>query len=201
MTDRDGVFAGDNPFDIARRWLAEAEKTEPNDPNAMALATVDPDGMPNVRILLLKEIEDAAFVFYTNFGSVKSQELAHNAKAAFNIHWKSLRRQIRVRGLVTRETGAKADVYYASRPLRSRIGAWASHQSQPLESRAILEQRVEDLSESLGANPPRPDFWGGFRLTPLEIEFWCDGANRLHDRFLWRRASQQDSWTIDRLYP
>jgi pyridoxamine 5'-phosphate oxidase len=201
MTDRDGIFAGDNPFDIARRWLAEAEKTEPNDPNAVALASVDPDGMPNVRVVLLKDIEDEAFVFYTNFGSAKARELMQSGKAAFNIHWKSLRRQIRVRGTVTKEDDAKADAYYEIRPLLSRIGAWASKQSQPLAGRSILEERVSRLSETLGDDPDRPEFWGGFRIVPLEIEFWCDRPNRLHDRFLWKRTLPEDDWNIQRLYP
>ncbi len=201
MSDRDGIFAGDNPFEIARRWLSEAEKTEVNDPNAMALATVDTDGMPNVRIVLLKDIEDDAFVLYTNFGSAKSQELLQSGKAAFVLHWKSLRRQIRVRGIVTRDNPETADAYYATRPLRSRIGAWASKQSQPLPDRSVLEERVARLSETLGDNPARPEFWGGFRIMPQEIEFWCEGPNRLHDRFRWVRQSPEGDWDICRLYP
>ena len=201
MSDRDGIFAGDNPFEIARRWLSEAEKTEVNDPNAMALATVDTDGMPNVRIVLLKDIEDDAFVLYTNFGSAKSRELLQSGKAAFVLHWKSLRRQIRVRGIVTRDNPEMADAYYATRPLRSRIGAWASKQSQPLPDRSVLEERVARLSETLGDNPARPEFWGGFRIMPQEIEFWCEGPNRLHDRFRWVRQSPEGDWDICRLYP
>jgi len=127
MSDRDGIFKGDDPFALARRWLEEAEKTEANDPNAIALATVDADGLPNVRMVLLKEIEDDAFVFYTNYESVKAAEIEGAGKAAFVMHWKSLRRQVRVRGTVTREDGPKADEYYASRSLKSRLGAWASH--------------------------------------------------------------------------
>ena len=201
MSDRDGIFAGDNPFEIARSWLSEAEKTEVNDPNAMALATVDADGLPNVRIVLLKSIEDDAFVLYTNFGSAKSQELLQSGKAAFVLHWKSLRRQIRVRGSVTRDNHETADAYYATRPLRSRIGAWASKQSQPLSDRSVLEQRMERFSETLGDNPARPEFWGGFRISPQEIEFWCEGPNRLHDRFQWKRATPEGDWNISRLYP
>lgn len=199
--DRKGIFAGDNPFQIARRWLSEAEMAEPNDPNAMALATVDADGMPNVRIVLLKDIEEDAFVFYTNFGSAKSRELLQGGKAAFVLHWKSLRRQIRVRGVVTQEDAAKADAYYASRPLLSRIGAWASKQSQPLAERSVLEERVARFSESLGDDPARPEFWGGFRIVPREIEFWCEGPARLHDRFSWQRKTPEDDWNIARLYP
>lgn len=201
MSDRDGIFAGDNPFEITRRWLAEAEKTEPSDANAMALATVDADGMPNVRIVLLKGIEDDAFVTYTNFGSAKSQELLQSGKAAFVIHWKSLRRQIRVRGTVSREDSEMADAYYASRPLLSRIGAWASKQSRPLSARSVLVERVEHFSESLGDDPARPEFWGGFRIVPQEIEFWCEGPNRLHDRFRWTRQEPEGDWNISRLYP
>ncbi len=198
---RKGIFAGDDPFEIARRWLAEAEKTEPNDPNAMALATVDADGMPDVRMVLLKAIEAGSFVFYTNYGSAKARQLDAAGKAAFVIHWKSLRRQIRVRGLVTREDGPEADAYFASRSLQSRLGAWASRQSQPLASRAALMAQVARLGAELGPNPPRPPFWGGYRLTPLQIEFWADGAFRLHDRFLWQREVVEREWKVDRLNP
>lgn len=201
MSDRNGIFAGDNPFEIARSWLSEAEKTEPSDANAIALATVDVDGMPNVRIVLLKGIEDGAFVVYTNLGSAKSQELLQSGKAAFVIHWKSLRRQIRVRGTVTQEDPAKADAYYSSRPLLSRIGAWASKQSQPLAERGLLEGRVARFSETLGDDPARPGFWGGFRIVPQEMEFWCEGPNRLHDRFRWVRKTPEGDWSISRLYP
>ena len=199
--DRTGIFAGDDPFAIARRWLAEAEGTEPNDPNAIALATVDPDGLPNVRMVLLKEIEDAAFVFYTNYGSAKGQEIAASGKAAFVMHWKSLRRQIRVRGSVTREEGPQADAYYASRSLQSRLGAWASRQSQPLDSRLSLMADVAKITATKGTNPPRPPFWGGFRIAPVEIEFWADGAFRLHDRFRWTAAGAGHAWDVQRLNP
>lgn len=201
MTDRSGVFEGDNPFEIARQWLADAEKVEASDANAMSLATVDEDGMPNVRILLLKDIEDDSFVFYTNLGSVKSHELTASGKAAFVLHWKSLGRQIRVRGIVSQVDDDAADAYFASRPLGSRVGAWASKQSQPLDSREVLEEEVSKFAERLGSNPARPDFWGGFRLVPQEIEFWSDGASRLHDRFLWRREDATTPWEIVRLYP
>lgn len=201
MTDRTGIFAGDDPFELARQWLAEAEKTEPNDPNAIALATVDETGMPNARMVLLKEIEDDAFVFYTNYGSAKAQEIEATGKAAFVMHWKSLRRQVRARGFVTREEGEQADAYYASRSLKSRLGAWASRQSQPLASRAALMAEVARATARLGPNPPRPPFWGGYRLRPIEIEFWADGPFRLHDRFRWSRASLEAPWTIQRLNP
>lgn len=201
MTDRTGIFAGDNPFVIAQSWLAEAERSEPNDPNAIALSTVDATGMPNVRMVLLKEIEADAFVFYTNYTSAKGQEIEAAGRAAFVMHWKSLRRQIRVRGLVSREEGPQADAYYTSRSLQSRLGAWASHQSQPLASRGALMAEVAKVTVTQGPMPKRPPFWGGFRITPVEIEFWADGAFRLHDRFRWTRASQTDAWQVQRLNP
>ncbi|SFM24921.1 Pyridoxamine 5'-phosphate oxidase [Shimia aestuarii] len=201
MSDRTGIFAGDDPFVIARAWLDEAEKSEVNDPNAIALSTVDKDGLPNARMVLLKDIEDAAFVFYTNYGSAKAQEIEAAGKAAFVMHWKSLRRQIRVRGVVTREDGPQADSYYASRSLKSRLGAWASNQSQPLGSRTELMAEVAKVTARHGPNPKRPPFWGGFRITPLEIEFWADGAFRLHDRFRWRRETSENAWEIHRLNP
>ncbi|MGX9350570.1 pyridoxamine 5'-phosphate oxidase [Shimia sp. W99] len=201
MSDRTGIFAGDDPFVIARAWLNEAEKSEVNDPNAIALSTVDKDGLPNARMVLLKDIEDAAFVFYTNYGSAKAQEIEAAGKAAFVMHWKSLRRQIRVRGVVTREDGPQADSYYASRSLKSRLGAWASNQSQPLGSRTELMAEVAKVTARHGPNPKRPPFWGGFRITPLEIEFWADGAFRLHDRFRWRRETPENAWEIHRLNP
>lgn len=201
MADRQGIFAGDDPFAIARRWLAEAEKTEINDPNAMALASVDADGLPNVRMVLLKEIEDGAFVFYTNYTSAKAREIDGTGKAAFVMHWKSLRRQIRVRGSVTREEGPQADAYYASRSLKSRLGAWASRQSAPLESRVALMAEVAKMTARHGTAPLRPPFWGGYRLVPVEIEFWADGDFRLHDRFRWSRTGVSSPWRIDRLNP
>lgn len=201
MTDRSGIFAGDDPFVIARRWLVEAEAVEPNDPNAIALATVDASGMPNVRMVLLKEIEAAAFVFYTNYHSAKAREAEAAGKAAFVMHWKSLRRQIRVRGTVTREEGPQADEYYHSRSLKSRLGAWASQQSQPLTSRGKLMAEVALITAQKGTNPERPPFWGGFRILPTEIEFWADGAFRLHDRFKWSRKGGSQGWDVTRLYP
>lgn len=220
MSDRSGIFAGDDPFVIARRWLAEAEQTEPNDPNAIALATVDAAGLPDVRMVLLKEIEGAgaggAFVFYTNYESAKAAEIEATGMAAFVLHWKSLRRQIRVRGHVTRVEPELADAYYQSRALQSRIGAWASQQSRPLPSRGALLAEVTRLGFVHGLNPRRPDHWGGYRIRPVQIEFWADGAFRLHDRFRWNRsdysneynklseASQevvQSLWDVDRLSP
>ena len=201
MSDRTGIFAGDDPFALARAWLSEAEGTEPNDPNAIALATVDADGMPNVRMVLLKEIEANAFVFYTNYESRKAQEIGATGKAAFVLHWKSLRRQIRVRGLVTKEDGVQADDYYASRSLKSRIGAWASRQSQPLASRGALMAEVAKQTALHGTSPERPPFWGGFRIAPLEMEFWADGDFRLHDRFRWTRVESAAAWNTYRLSP
>ncbi|WP_134678863.1 pyridoxamine 5'-phosphate oxidase [Paracoccus ravus] len=189
MSDRTGIFAGDDPFAIARAWLAEAEKSEPNDANAIALATVDATGMPDVRMVLLKEIEgagqDGAFVFYTNFESAKGSQIEATGVASFVMHWKSLRRQIRVRGHVTRVEGALADAYYNSRALQSRIGAWASRQSRPLDSRATLMAEAARQGLNLGLRPARPPYWGGYRIRPVQIEFWADGAFRLHDRFQW----------------
>lgn len=203
--DRTGIFAGSDPFSLARAWLRDAEASELNDPNAIALATVDAAGMPNVRMVLLKEIEAGAFVFYTNYESAKAREIdaagQGEGRAAFVMHWKSLRRQIRVRGTVTREEGPQADAYYRSRSLPSRLGAWASRQSAPLASRAALLLEVARVTATRGIDPARPPFWGGYRLTPLEIEFWADGTHRLHDRFRWTRATPSDPWEITRLSP
>ncbi len=201
MTDRTGIFAGDDPFAIAQAWLSEAERTEPNDPNAIALATVDASGLPNARMVLLKEIEAQGFVFYTNYESSKAEELDGAGRAAFVMHWKSLRRQLRVRGLVERVEGPQADTYYASRSLQSRLGAWASRQSRPLDSRGSLLAEVAKVTARLGTNPPRPPFWGGYRLRPLELEFWADGPFRLHDRFRWTRGHVDSDWTVTRLNP
>ena len=201
MSERDGIFAGDDPFVIARSWLEEARGTEINDPDAIALSTVDDQGMPNARMVLLKDIEDAAFVFFTNYTSKKAQELDTAGAAAFVLHWKSLRRQIRVRGHVSREDGPAADAYFASRSLKSRLGAWASQQSQPLASRSALMAEVAKVTTQHGPNPKRPPFWGGFRIVPVEIEFWADGAFRLHDRFRWTRRDAHTPWEIQRLNP
>ena len=201
MTDRSGIFAGDDPFSIARAWLAEAEASEPNDPNAIALTTVDADGLPNARMVLLKEIEPAGFVFYTNYDSAKGREIAASGKAAFVMHWKSLRRQIRVRGLTSREDGPQADAYFASRSLKSRLGAWASRQSAPLASRTALLAEVAKVTAQHGTAPNRPPYWGGIRIQPLEMEFWADGTFRLHDRFRWSREALDVAWKVDRLNP
>lgn len=198
---RKGIFAGDDPFDIARGWLEEASASEINDPNAIALATVDADGLPNTRMVLLKEIAPDAFVFFTNYESRKGEEIEASGKAAFVMHWKSLQRQIRVRGIVSRESAEKSDAYYNSRALGSRIGAWASKQSRPLTSKAALMEAVAKEGLRHGASPQRPAFWGGYRIVPLEIEFWAAGEFRLHDRFRWHRDSPDSAWNVARLYP
>ena len=195
------------PFALFQSWFADAEKHEPNDPNAMALATADADGLPNLRMVLLKGLDgddrpDRGFVFYTNYGSAKGRELLANPKAAVCFHWKSLRRQIRARGLVSKVSDAEADAYYASRARGSRLGAWASQQSRPLESRFALEKAVAYYAARHPIGEiPRPPHWSGFRLTPLEIEFWHDRPFRLHDRVVFRRASQGETWSRTQLYP
>lgn len=201
MDDRTGIFAGDDPFALARSWIDTATETEVNDPNAIALATVDTDGLPNVRIVLLKEITTGGFVFYTNYEGKKGQEIAASGKAAFTWHAKTLGRQFRVRGMVEKAPDAMSDAYFATRSSQSRLGAWASQQSRPLDSRETLMQAVEKIAATEGKEPERPSHWGGFVITPLEIEFWADGAFRLHDRFQWRRRNVKESWTIQRLHP
>ncbi len=201
MSDRTGIFEGEDPFALASRWLAEAQGSEPNDPNAIALATVDEWGLPNVRMVLLKEIEADAFVFYTNYGSRKAREIDSAGGAAFVMHWKSLRRQVRARGPVERVDGPQADAYFASRSLQSRLGAWASQQSEPLSSRGALLAEVAKLTARFGTNPPRPPFWGGYRMRPVEMEFWADGPFRLHDRFRWTRPDAKSNWDVARLSP
>ncbi|WP_102959907.1 pyridoxamine 5'-phosphate oxidase [Mangrovicella endophytica] len=194
--------AGDDPFALFGRWMADATASELNDPNAMALATVDPDGLPNVRMVLLKDVDSSGFVFYTNFESAKGRELLASRRAALCLHWKSLRRQVRVRGPIVEVSEAEADRYYASRPLGSRIGAWASQQSRPLASRAELETRIADVEARFGGEDiPRPPHWSGFRVAPSEIEFWADGAFRLHDRIVFRRSGPDEAWRRERLYP
>lgn len=205
-TRRSGIFAGDDPFALARAWLDEATGTEPRDANAMALSTVDKTGLPNVRMVLLKEIEasqtSGGFVFYTNFESAKGRELDGALKAALVLHWKSLNRQIRVRGIVERVGARQADAYYASRAYQSRIGAWASKQSRPLTSRRALMAEVAKIAARHPLKPPRPPHWGGYRIRPVEIEFWADGEFRLHDRFRWTRMTPDtEAWTVQRLNP
>ncbi|MDV6227712.1 pyridoxamine 5'-phosphate oxidase [Nitratireductor aquimarinus] len=189
------------PFRLFAEWLEDATKSEPNDPNALALATVDPDGMPNVRMVLLKGFDERGFVFYTNFESAKGGEILSAEKAAMCFHWKSLRRQVRIRGPVEQVSDAEADEYYASRPRGSRIGAWASKQSRPLESRFALEKAVAEYTAKFAVGEiPRPAHWSGFRIVPSQIEFWHDRPFRLHDRVVFTR-DDQGAWQTKRLYP
>jgi len=197
-----GFAERDDPFALFQEWLKEAEKSEPNDPTGMALATVDDEGLPNVRMVLLKAADERGFVFYTNFESQKGHELLSAKKAALCFHWKSLRRQVRIRGPVEVVSDAEADAYFASRPRDSRIGAWASQQSRPLESRFALETAVAMYAAKYAiGNVPRPPYWSGFRLRPVSIEFWHDRPFRLHDRVAFRRQSPDGSWSKTRLYP
>lgn len=203
----DTLTVGADPFELFGLWLREASETEPNDPNAMALATVDADGLPNVRMVLLKGVDDPAtpargFVFYTNLESAKGRELAGNPKAACVLHWKSLRRQIRFRGPVTAVSPEEADAYYATRPRGSRIGAWASAQSRPMQSRFDLARAVAGFAARYAIGVvPRPPHWSGFRITPLEIEFWQNRQYRLHERMVFRREAEAAPWSRTRLFP
>jgi pyridoxamine 5'-phosphate oxidase len=198
-----GDFTEQNePFALFAAWLKEAEASEVNDPNAVALATVDEDGLPNVRMVLLKGFDHDGFVIYTNFDSQKGQELLSQKKAAMCFHWKSLRRQIRLRGLVEVVTDQEADEYFRQRPRGSRIGAWASKQSRPLESRFALEKAVAEYTAKYPLGEiPRPDYWSGFRIRPLSIEFWHDRKFRLHDRVEFRRNVPEGAWEKVRMYP
>jgi len=189
-----------DPIALFAEWLGDAEASEPNDPTAMALATVDADGLPDIRMVLLKSFDVQGFVFFTNYESAKGAQLIANPKAALCFHWKSLRRQVRVRGPVSQVEKAEADAYFASRPRGSRIGAWASKQSRPLESRFALEKAVAAYTARFGIGEiPRPDHWSGFRIAPLEMEFWADRPFRLHDRIRFTRTG--DGWDKVRLYP
>jgi pyridoxamine 5'-phosphate oxidase len=192
----------DEPMRLFAAWLADATASEPRDPNAMTLATVDRDGMPNARMVLLKGADAQGFVFYTNMGSQKGQELAASAKAALVFHWKSLNRQVRVRGPVENVTAEEADAYFATRPKQAQIGAWASKQSQPLESRMAFEKAVAiNAAKYAIGNVPRPPNWSGYRIVPDQIEFWHDRPFRLHDRIVFKRAGAGQAWSKTRLYP
>jgi pyridoxamine 5'-phosphate oxidase len=200
--DQGDVFTLDEPLALFVDWFALAKKKEVNDPNAMTLATVDQDGLPNARMVLLKDIDERGLSFFTNLASAKGRELAAHPKAALVFHWKSIRRQVRFRGPVERVSDAEADAYFATRAKGAQIGAWASPQSQPMESRFALEKRIaaETARHGLGA-PPRPPHWSGFRLLPVEIEFWVNRPFRLHDRLLYRRDGGGSPWRTDKLYP
>jgi pyridoxamine 5'-phosphate oxidase len=191
----------ENPLDLLSAWYDEAEAHEPNDPNAIALATVGPDGTPSVRMVLLKSFDADGFVFYTNLESIKGDHLRARPQAGFVLHWKSLRRQVRVEGPVEQVADAEADAYFASRARGSQIGAWASKQSQPLESRHALEKRVAQYGAKFNvARVPRPPHWSGFRIRPQRIEFWREGRFRLHDRLVYL-PDGAGGWTTERLYP
>ncbi|CAM1650320.1 Pyridoxamine 5'-phosphate oxidase [Bartonella apihabitans] len=202
LTSGDFVEANE-PFALFKIWMEDATKSEINDPNAMAVATVDPTGLPDVRMVLLKAFGVDGFVFYTNYESNKGREILSSMKAALCLHWKSLRRQVRVRGLVEKVSDEEADAYYQSRARGSRIGAWASKQSRPLESRFALEKAVAEYTAKYAiGNIPRPPYWSGFRIKPLSIEFWHDRPFRLHDRVVFSRPSPDaKSWEKHRLYP
>lgn len=196
------IFDREDPIALFGEWLNDAKRKEPNDANAMALATVDADGLPDVRMVLLKDVDAAGFVFYTNLESAKGLQLDATGKAALCFHWKSLRRQVRVRGPVEPVRAEEADAYFASRARDSRIGAWASKQSRELESRFALEKAVAREAARFGLGEvPRPDHWSGFRVKPLSIEFWRDRPFRLHDRMSFLRPDLSSPWTIRRLYP
>lgn len=206
LTNRlfDDADKGDiDPFSLFEDWLAEAQANELNDPHAMALATVDADGLPDVRTMLLNGRDHRGFVFFTNFESAKGTQLSSHPKAALLFHWKSLRRQVRIRGPVEVVSAGEADAYFATRPRLSQLGAHASRQSRPLASRTNLVERVDSLEKSLAADEPvqRPSYWSGFRVVPLQFEFWKDGAFRLHDRVRFTRLAPDAPWSRQRLYP
>lgn len=201
LTSGDFTEAGE-PFRLFSEWLDDATKSEPNDPNAMTLATVDETGLPDARMVLLKGLDARGFVFFTNTESAKGRELAAVPKAALVFHWKSLRRQVRVRGAVEEVSAEEADAYFATRPRLSQIGAWASQQSRPLEGRFALEAAVAATTARYGLGTvPRPPHWTGFRIVPVAIEFWHDRPFRLHDRVVFRRGGEHETWVRTRLYP
>lgn len=200
--DDAALFAEIEPFALFERWFKEAKEKEPNDPNGMALATADASGFPDVRMVLLKDFDTNGFVFFTNAESAKGRQLAENPRAAFVMHWKSIRRQVRARGLIEPVSDAETDAYFRTRDRGARIGAWASQQSRPLEDRLALEKRIAEFAAKFGLGEvPRPDYWRGYRLAPLAIEFWRDRPFRLHDRLLFTRDAPGGPWSKQRLYP
>lgn len=202
LTAAEGFTEATAPFKLFGEWLTEAEKSEINDPNAMSVASVDETGLPDVRMVLLKEYDEQGFVFYTNFESAKGRELLGQKKAALNFHWKSLRRQVRIRGSVETVSDQQADAYFASRPRDSQIGAWASEQSRPLDSRFAFEKRIAKYAAKYAIGKvPRPPYWSGFRIVPISIEFWHDRPFRLHDRIVFTRNAPGEDWQKTRLYP
>ena len=200
--DDGGIVAGHDPFALFQDWMKEAEGTEPSDPNAMALATASPDGIPNVRMVLLKGVDTRGFVFYSNAESIKGGELKANPKAAINFHWKTLRKAVRAQGLVAQVSDAEADAYFATRPKDSQIGAWASPQSRVMEGRFVFEKRLAEYGVKYALTKvPRPPNWTGWRITPLRFEFWRDRPFRLHDRLVYLRDDASSSWRTERLFP
>lgn len=200
--DDGGIQERDDPLTLFEAWMEEARKSEPNEPNAMALATADAQGRPDVRMVLLKEANARGFVFYTNTESAKGQELAANPNAALVFHWKAIRKQVRVRGSVSQVSDAEADAYFATRAKDSQIGAWASAQSRPMEGRFAFEKEIAKYAAKYAlAKVPRPPQWSGYRIAPLEIEFWRDRPFRLHDRLVYRRDAVDKPWRTERLFP
>jgi pyridoxamine 5'-phosphate oxidase len=200
--DDGGIAGSDDPMALFAAWMEEASRTEPNEANAMALASVDAEGRPNVRMVLLKHADTKGFVFYTNLESAKGRELLGQPHAALNFHWKTQRRQVRVRGPVARVSDEEADAYFATRAKDSQIGAWASAQSRPMEGRFVFEREIAKYAAKYALGKvPRPPYWSGFRVTPLEIEFWRDRPFRLHDRLVYRREAESKPWRTERLFP
>ena len=200
--DDGGISASGDPFALFADWMKEAEGSEPSDPNAMALATAAPGGMPNVRMVLLKGVDANGFVFYSNAESVKGAEISANPQAAINFHWKTLRKAVRAQGIIAQVSDAEADAYFATRPKDSQIGAWASPQSRPMEGRFVFEKRLAEYGVKYGLTKvPRPSYWTGWRITPLRIEFWRDRPFRLHDRLVYARGDASSPWRTERLFP
>lgn len=200
--DDGGITPRQDPLELFGQWMDEAKKSEPNEANAMAVASVDGEGRPNVRMVLLKDANARGFVFYTNLESAKGRELLGQKHAALVLHWKTIRKQVRVRGAVSQVSDEEADAYFASRPKDSQIGAWSSPQSRPMEGRWEFEKAIaKNAAKYALTKVPRPPYWSGFRVTPLEIEFWRDRPFRLHDRLVYRRDSADAAWRTERLYP